>query len=53
LTLHEALAGARTRLIAAGISRDEASIDVDVYARAILGWDRATLLSELQRPAPE
>jgi release factor glutamine methyltransferase len=53
LTLHDALAGARTRLIAAGISRDEASIDVDVYARAILGWDRATLLSELQRPAPE
>ncbi|NOT26663.1 MAG: peptide chain release factor N(5)-glutamine methyltransferase [Acidobacteria bacterium] len=52
MTLHKALAGARERLVSAGISRDEASIDVDLYARTILEWDRATLLSELQQPAP-
>ena len=52
MTLHEALAGARARLISAGISRDEASIDVDLYARTILGWDRAQLLAELQQSAP-
>ena len=45
-SLSERLAEARTRLIAAGVSPAEASIDVDVYARAILGWDRATLLAQ-------
>lgn len=53
MTLHETLAGARTRLVAAGIAASEASIDVDLYARTILGWDRATLLTQLRSPAPE
>jgi release factor glutamine methyltransferase len=53
LTLHEALAGAKARLVSAGIPLDEASIDVDLYARTILEWDRATLLSELRQPAPK
>jgi release factor glutamine methyltransferase len=52
LTLHETLASARQRLVAAGIAPDEAAIDVDVYARTILGWDRARLLSEQQAAAP-
>ena len=52
MTLHEKLAKARTRLVAADISKSEASIDVDLYARTILGWDRATLLSEQQGAAP-
>ncbi len=52
ITLSAKLAGARARLIAAGVSPAEASIDVDVYARAILGWDRATLLAELRGAAP-
>jgi release factor glutamine methyltransferase len=52
LTLHETLAAARQRLVAAGISAGEAAIDVDVYARTILGWDRARLLLEQQAEAP-
>ncbi len=52
MTLHETLAAARTRLVSAGISRDEAAIDVDLYARTILGWDRARLLSEINQPVP-
>jgi release factor glutamine methyltransferase len=51
--LHEKLAGARARLVEAGISQAEASVDVDLYARTILGWDRARLLSELQDGVPE
>ncbi len=52
MTLHEQLAEARARLVAAGIRPDEAAIDVDLYARTILGWDRARLLVEQQQPAP-
>ena len=46
LTLHERLAAARSRLIDAGISPAEAGLDVDLYARTILGWDRTRLLAE-------
>ncbi|MBI2828715.1 MAG: peptide chain release factor N(5)-glutamine methyltransferase [Acidobacteria bacterium] len=53
MTLHERLAEARARLVAAGISQPEASIDVDLYARTILEWDRATLLSDQQGAVPE
>ena len=52
MTLQETLAAARQRLVAAGIAPDEAAIDVDVYARTILGWDRARLLTEQQAPPP-
>jgi release factor glutamine methyltransferase len=52
LTLHEKLVEARARLVAAGIADAEASIDVDVYARTILGWDRARLLTERSGPTP-
>src|SRR4030095_5348744 len=50
--LADLLARARARRVAAGIQRDEAAVDVDVYARTILGWDRATLLQNLRQPAP-
>jgi release factor glutamine methyltransferase len=53
LTLHDTLAGARARLIAADFSHVEAFIDVDLYARTILKWDRAKLLTDLQGAAPE
>lgn len=53
MTLHETLAGARARLVAANFSKVEASIDVDLYARTILGWDPARLLSDLQDAPPE
>jgi release factor glutamine methyltransferase len=50
--LADKLAAARAKLVEAGIRGDEATIDVDVYARTILGWDRATLLTSLREPAP-
>lgn len=52
MTLHETLAAARARLVAAGIDPAEAAIDVDLYARTILGWDRARLITEQQASAP-
>ena len=36
----------------AGINPTEAAIDVDVYARAILGWDRARILLNYHGPVP-
>ena len=51
MTLHETLAAARARLVAAGVAPDEAAIDVDLYATRILGWDRARLITE-QRSHP-
>jgi len=52
VTLQQALAAARDRLVAAGIAPDEAAIDVDLYARTILGWDRARLLTEQRADVP-
>jgi release factor glutamine methyltransferase len=52
LTLQGRLSEARARLAAAGIAPAEAAIDVDLYARTILGWDRARLLAEQQRDVP-
>ena len=51
-TLYEVLSAARARLVAAGIRPDEATIDVDLLACTILGWDRAKLLAERSLPAP-
>jgi release factor glutamine methyltransferase len=53
LTLREKLADARERLIRAGISAAEAAVDVDLYARTILHWDRARLLTDQSGPIPE
>ena len=50
--LAEDLSRARARLVAAGIQAEEAAVDVDLYARTILGWDKATLLSNLRETAP-
>jgi release factor glutamine methyltransferase len=52
LTLNQTLTQARARLVAAGIAADEAAIDVDLYARTILGWDRARLIVEQQAAPP-
>jgi release factor glutamine methyltransferase len=52
VTLQETLTAARDRLIAAGIRPDEATVDVGLYARTILGWDRARLLTDAADPAP-
>src|SRR5262245_33710809 len=50
--LAEKLAAARERLVAAGVSPQEAAVDVSVYARAILGWDTATLLARQREAVP-
>lgn len=52
MSLYNTLAQARARLVAAGIADDEAAIDVDLYVRTILGWDRARLIVEQQAEAP-
>jgi len=52
LTLHEVLRAARERLVAGGIAPDEAAIDVELYARTILGWDAARLLIERAASTP-
>ena len=50
--LHERLAEGRAQLVAAGIAPAEAAIDVDLFARTILGWDRARVLTARAEPAP-
>jgi release factor glutamine methyltransferase len=52
MTLADRLAQARATLAAAGIAPDEAAIDADLYARTLLGWDRARLLAEQRGPMP-
>jgi release factor glutamine methyltransferase len=53
ITLFDTLASARDRLIRAGIAPAEASVDVDLYARTILGWDRARVITSHNEPAPD
>jgi release factor glutamine methyltransferase len=52
-TLHDVLARGRGRLIAGGTSAQTADIDVDVLARHLLGWDRATLLVRRRDAVPD
>lgn len=51
-TLGTRLASARQALVASGIRDDEAALDVDLFARTILGWDRAHLLTARAGPVP-
>lgn len=50
--LFQTLAEARARLTAAGLRADAAAADVDVLARAALGWDRARLIARARDPTP-
>jgi release factor glutamine methyltransferase len=52
VTLWDTLSRGRARLLEAGVSPADAAIDVDVYARVILGWDKATLLANQRAAAP-
>jgi release factor glutamine methyltransferase len=52
-SLHETLASARARLVSAGITADEAAVDVPLFACTILGWDRARLLAERTTVVPQ
>ena len=51
-TLGDVLVEARAVLEASGIGADEAAVDVDLYARTILSWDRARVLTSRAEPAP-
>ena len=51
IVISDRLAQARAQLVAAGIAPAEAAIDVDLYARTLLGWDKARLLAE-QKTTP-
>jgi len=50
-TLHDHLAHARERLVAAGLPPHEAALDAEVLARHVLGWDRARLVASAREPA--
>jgi release factor glutamine methyltransferase len=52
-TLHDVLDAARRELNAAGLADVYATVDVEVLARHVLGWDRAALLIARRSPAPE
>ena len=51
--LHHVLAEGRKALVSSGISPAEAAVDVQIFARAILGWDEARLITESTSPAPD
>ena len=53
MTLREAIAAARARLVAAGIDPGEATRDASLLARHVLGWDRATLVTHDTEAAGE
>ena len=50
MTFYQFVVAARERLTRAGIPPDQAAIDAEVLARHALGWDRATYLTERDRP---
>lgn len=52
MTIADHLAAARRTLEAAGVLRSEASLDADLLARHVLGWDRAALVARRRETAP-
>lgn len=52
MKLRDVLGHARDKLIGAGIAPDEAAIDVELFAKTILGWDRARILTESNQVTP-
>ena len=47
ITIHDLVLGARDRFVTAGISAGLASLDAEVLARQVLGWDRARFLADM------
>jgi release factor glutamine methyltransferase len=45
-TIHDLVQGARDRFVTAGISAGLATLDAEVLARQVLGWDRARFLAD-------
>lgn len=52
-TLHDVLVRGRRQLMAGGLGAQTADVDVEVLARHVLAWDRATLLVRRREPAPD
>lgn len=52
MTLWQLVVAARERLTRAGIPPDQASIDAEVLARHVCGWDRATYLTRRDEALP-
>src|SRR5437773_1461997 len=52
MTVHERVAAARTRLCAAGISRESAELDARLLAQRALGWDTARFAANANDPEP-
>jgi release factor glutamine methyltransferase len=46
VTINDLVQGARDRFVQAGISANLASLDAEVLARRVLGWDRARFLTD-------
>jgi release factor glutamine methyltransferase len=51
MTIHELVQGARDRFVEAGISSGLASLDAEVLARQVLGWDKAKFLADRHEAA--
>jgi release factor glutamine methyltransferase len=51
MTIHDLVQGARARFMEAGINANLASLDAEVLARKVLGWDRARFITERYEPA--
>lgn len=53
MTLRELLNGGRARLRDAGLPDQEAALDVDLFTRTILGWDRGRVILESAAAVPD
>jgi release factor glutamine methyltransferase len=51
MTINELVHGARDRFVNAGISANLATLDAEVLARQVLGWDRAQFLADRNEKA--
>jgi release factor glutamine methyltransferase len=51
MTIHDLVQGARDRFMHAGISANLATLDAEVLARQVLGWDRAKFLADRNEKA--
>jgi release factor glutamine methyltransferase len=51
MTIHDLVQGARARFMNAGISANLATLDAEVLARQVLGWDRARFLVDRNEKA--
>ena len=51
MTIHDLVQGARERFVEAGISASLASLDAEVLARKVLGWDKARFLADRHEAA--